>query len=176
MELKIFGLAIIMLLMLSNDDARNIEPQSLYIGRQIDGYVEPSGNSLYPNHHQLEYKDTYQSNIVIVVEEIYDLDIHEYEWFHTQDKYIQWQTVYQFICYAILTYYDGNVPCDYYVSIEEGGHNNHSESTMIFEVQAYSEKPLNICLDTYNYKIYVEEGIKIGMESWEKLERQFGQL
>jgi hypothetical protein len=79
------------------------------------------------------------------------------------------------LVYAILTYYDGDVPCDYYVNKEEDMHNIHPKTTTIFEVQMHGDRPLNICLDTYNYKIYVEEGIvgKRGFTRMEWIEHQF---
>jgi hypothetical protein len=79
------------------------------------------------------------------------------------------------LIYAILTYYEGDVPCDYYVNKEEDMHNIHPKTTTIFEVQMHGDKPLNICLDLYNYKIYVEEGIveKRGFTRTEWIEHQF---
>jgi hypothetical protein len=143
------------------NDEENSQDQPQYIGRQPpEGYVEPEGDSRHA--FQLEYKDTYQSNIVVMWEEIWDIDYRDYAWFHPA-YHIGPSTsgvgAYQFLVYAILTYYDGDVPCDYYVSFREDVHNRHPGSSMIFEVQTHGERPLNICLDMYNYKIRVEEGI-----------------
>ena len=145
--------------------------QSRYIGRQIEGYVEPfiDPEFVFPQKHRLyAYKDTYQSNIVVVMEDIARTDINEHEWFYVYDIYpAGWQEIYQFLCYAILTYYDGDVPYDYYISLENGRHNNHPKTMTIFEVQTYGERPLNIYLDTFNYKIRVEEGLKKECDIWQ---------
>ena len=140
--------------------------QIQYIGRQPpEGYVEPRTEDLHIKNSkfQLEYRDTYQSNIVILVDELWSIDIDLFDWYKYEFKPAgAYKPILQFICYAILTYFDGNVPYDFYVNLydEEDIHNNHPESTMIFEVQTHGKRPLNICLDMYNYKIYVEEGVK----------------
>jgi hypothetical protein len=135
--------------------------QTKYIGRQPpEGYVEPEGSSRHA--FQLEYKDTYQSNIVVMWEEIWDIDYRDYAWFHPayhKGPNTSGVGAYQFLVYAILAYYDGDVPCDYYFNFREDVHNRHPYSSVIYEVQMHGDRPLNICLDTYNYKIRVEEGI-----------------
>ena len=149
-------------------DTQKSSEQSKYIGRQIENYVEPQTEDLYLRLYefQLEYRDTYQSNIVIVPEDIAHIDIDGYEWFDYDPKPTNaFHRTAQFVCYAIFTYYDGKVPCNYYANFDYGEkmvdiHNGHKQSSMIYEVQTHGEKPLNICLDTYNYKIRVEEGIK----------------
>lgn len=134
-----------------------------YIGRQPpDDYVEPESLDPRQIESQLALKDTYQSNIVIIPEELLSIDIDDFEWFHPTSEYgiFSYGYTVQFVCYAILTYYDGEVPCDYYVDLENDRHNRHSDSAQIFEIQTHGEKPLNIGIDMYNYKIRVEEGIK----------------
>lgn len=142
------------------EDAITPAEQSEYIGKQPpDGYVEPKESDRYP--HQIEYKDTYQSNIVVIQEEVWAMDFDNYNWYNYSPKPAHVYTgVHEFISYAILTYYDGKIPCNYFVALDDDFHNMHFDSTMIFEVQTHGEKPLNICLDTYNFKIRVEEGIK----------------
>ena len=150
----------------SETDAEKSSEQPKYMGRQIENYAEPQTENLHIRIHefQLEYRDTYQSNIVIVPQDIHLTNIDGYEWFDYDPKPTNaYYRLAQFVCYAIFTYYDGNVPCDYYVYLVDDGHvdihNSHFASTMIFEVQTHGKKPLNICLDTYNYKIRVDEGV-----------------
>jgi hypothetical protein len=156
----------------SNDEPKDEEkgednspPQ--YIGRQPPkGYVEPEGDKNYVPR-LLEYKDTYQSNIVVILDDLFETDHTDYVWFHpTSDALDADAEIFDFVAYAILTYYDGDVPCDYSFKLEEDCHNMHPETTWIFEIQTHGDKPLNICLDTYNYKIYVEEGIVERGLSW----------
>lgn len=137
-----------------------------FIGRQPPAdYVEPEGGGDRYDHH-LAYKDTYHSNIVVIPEDIWGMDFEMCEWFHPINNHGSWHEIHQFICYAILTYYDSNVPHDYYVTLTDYDtltddiHNQHLSSTLIFEVQTHGKKPINICLDMYNFKINVEEGIK----------------
>lgn len=141
-----------------------LEPleQKEYIGRQPPpGYMEP-----IPNEHltQHVHRDTYQSNIVIILEELRNLLFNDKKWFDfdgASNAHIA-----QYIIYAILTYYDGDVPCNYYTDLfyhEDGYKDIHSPqngTTMQFEVQTHGDKPLNICLDMSNIQIRVEEGIK----------------
>ena len=140
------------------DDSSAENP--VYIGRQPpEGYVPPEGGDRIP--HQFALRNTYQSNIVIIEKDIYMLDIDLYEWFHlTVFNLTASYKISQWVCYAILTYFNGNVPYNYYVNLDEDIHNSQLESSMIFEVQTHGERPLNICLDMYNYKIRVEEGVK----------------
>ena len=139
--------------------------QPLYIGRQppVD-YVEFERDVNDRHSFQIEYKDTYQSNIVIILNELLEINIDDYKWFNYNPKPTEahYNTA-QFVCYAILTYYDGNVPCDYFVNFDYGENEDaHSpqNGSMQFEVQTHGDKPLNISLDLYNYKIHVEEGVK----------------
>jgi hypothetical protein len=139
-----------------------------YIGRQPpEGYVGPEGLE-YRGRWMVEYKDTYQSNIVVILGELFETDHTDYAWFHptSGDPLGTTAEIYDFVAYAILTYYDGDVPCDYSFYLEEDCHNMHPDSTWIFEIQTHGDRPLNICLDTYNYKIYVEEGIVERGLSW----------
>ena len=151
---------------LNETDTQESSEQPKYIGRQIENYVEPQTENLHTRIHefQLEYRDTYQSNIVIVPQDIHSTDVNGYEWFHYEPKSHAYQNGAQFVCYAIFTYYDGKVPCDYYVNFNDDDenidiHNSHPQSSMICEVQTHGDKPLNICLDLYNYKIRVDEGV-----------------
>jgi hypothetical protein len=138
------------------NDEEDSQEQPQYIGRQpTEGYVEPeSGDDRF-----LKYKDTYQSNIVVIVEEIWSTDYRDYAWFHPTAGAPRGATaeIFDFVAYAILTYYDGDVPCDYSFKLEEDCRN--MTNSKIFEIQTHGERPLNICLDMYNWKICVEEGI-----------------
>jgi hypothetical protein len=148
---------------LSYEEDEESSEQPTYIGRTPPAnYVEPESLDPSQIESQLALKDTYQSNIVIIPEELLSIDINDYEWYHPTSEYGVFSYGYtvHFVCYAILTYYDGEVPCDYYVDLENDKHNRHYDSAKIFEMQTYGEKPLNICIDMYNYKIRVEEGIK----------------
>ncbi|MDR0220366.1 MAG: hypothetical protein LBI54_03050 [Lachnospiraceae bacterium] len=143
-----------------NEEADDAE-QPKYIGRQPPkGYVEPESLE-YKAQWMLKYKDTYQSNIVVILDDLFETDHTDYAWFHPTAGAPLGATanIFNFLAYAILTYYDGDVPCDYYFYLEEDCHNMHPNSTKIFEVQTHGDRPLNICLDMYNYKIRVEEGI-----------------
>ena len=154
----------------SPDEAFNVEKKE-YIGRQPpEGYVEPVANDHRQLEFQLALKDTYQSNIVIILDDLYRIGYDDgtwigldmYEWLHLLSEFSPFgygDTIF-FLVYAILTYYDGNVLYDYYINLEEDIHNSHPGSSSIFEVQTHGERPLNICLDLYNIKIRVEEGIK----------------
>ncbi|MCL2051340.1 MAG: hypothetical protein FWG91_06410 [Lachnospiraceae bacterium] len=137
--------------------------EKVYIGRQPpEDYVEPESNDPRQFEFQLALKDTYQSNVVIIVNELHNIDYEKYDWFNYTSEltpYSYGEAV-QFVVYAILTYFDGNVPYEYYVNLDEDIHNRHPDSATILEVQTYGERPLNICIDMYNYRIRVEEGIK----------------
>ena len=153
----------------SKTDTNVTSEELKYIGRQIRDYEEPQTENIHIRviESQLRYRNTYQSNIVIVLDDIAHTNIDGYEWFDYAPKPTSaFHKAAQFVCYAILTYYDGKVPCDYYVNLEEDKynengdiHNGHPQSSMIFEVQTHGDKPLNICLDMYNYKIRVDEGV-----------------
>ncbi|MCL2717793.1 MAG: hypothetical protein FWE14_03315 [Lachnospiraceae bacterium] len=140
-----------------------VKEQPIFIGRQppID-YVEPESLDPRQFEFQLALKDTYQSNIVIIPEEISMLHLGDHEWIHLLSEFspFNYGDTVLFVVYAILTYYDGNVPYDYYVHLKEDTHNRHPESATIFEVQTHGERPLNICIDMYNYRIRVDEGMK----------------
>jgi len=139
-----------------------VKEQPIFIGRQPPiGYVEPESLDPRQFEFQLALKDTYQSNIVIIPEEISMLHLGNHEWFHVTTIYPEaYEKISQWACYAILTYYDDDVPFNYHTNLDEDIHNVHPNVSTIFEVQTHGERPLNICLDTYNYKIRVEEGIK----------------
>ena len=159
---------------LTDEEEQSLEEMLItekeYIGRQPpEGYSEPEYHD--PRFEfQLAFKDTYQSNIVIIPEEIYIncfddnmnwIGFVNYEWLHLLSDYsFNYGDTVFFVAYGILTYYDGDVPYDYYVNLDEDIHNSHPISSVIFEVQTHGERPLNICLDLYNIKIRVEEGIK----------------
>ena len=148
---------------LGETDNQEASEQTKYMGRQIENYEEPQTENLYARifESQLRYRNTYQSNIVIVPQDIAFTDTDGYEWFDYDPKPHAYHETAQFVCYAIFTYYDGKVPCGYYTNFNESIdiHNGHSQSSMIFEVQTHGDKPLNICLDMYNYKIRVDEGV-----------------
>jgi len=89
------------------------------------------------------------------------LHLGKFEWLHLLSDYsFNYGDTIFFLVYAILTYYDGNVPYDYYINLDEDIHNRHPSSSVIFEVQTHGERPLNICIDMYNYRIRVDEGMK----------------
>jgi len=155
--------------------------QAEYIGRQPpEGYIEPTYLDYYSeeqreNKAYMEYekeywsdhialKDAFQSNIIIIFDDFYPEAFKGYEWFKYSEENnsndLMW------ISYAILTYYDGNVPYDYYI-IPDDIYNKFYDKAFpnnsmyrIFDVQTHGERPLHINIDTFNYKIRVEEGIQ----------------
>ena len=66
-------------------ESTNLIGQREFIGRQppVD-YIEPVGSDRF--EFQLEFKDTYQSNIVVIAEEIWDMNIYAYEWYNYSPK------------------------------------------------------------------------------------------
>ena len=148
----------------------------VHIGKQIEDYIEPINewrndssfsdeefNEYYKNYFAV--KDEFQSNIVIDLD-AFDFYFADYEWFkhlpeggrpfHYND--------FLWICYAIKTYFDGNVPHDYYVTSDDIYNkiylNDESTIFHIFDVQIHGERPLHIRMDKFNYKILVEEGVQ----------------
>jgi hypothetical protein len=159
--------------------------QPKYIGRQPPAdYVEPTYmddikddgrredeeymawyNAEFKSY--LDQKDAFESNIVIIGEEIGPETFESYKWFQYSPEDFVVGTYYNdlmWVAYAIITYYDGDVPCDYYVGLDSIYNKVYQEEGTdiyhIFEVQTYGERPLHIRLDVFNYKIRVEEGIK----------------
>ena len=159
----------------SETDAEKSSEELKYIGRQIEGYVEPTNdwwtttgksdeefNEYYKAYIAL--KDAFESNIVFD-KKGFGFELEDYEWFKCLPKDGGWNfNDYLWICYAILTYYDGNVPCDYYVTPDDVYNRVYlPDSTDIYHIcdaQLHGERSLHIRMDKFNYKIRVEEGVK----------------
>ncbi|MCL2051341.1 MAG: hypothetical protein FWG91_06415 [Lachnospiraceae bacterium] len=168
------------------------EEVSLYIGRQPpEGYAEPThldsvghkwlqDDGFMADYYEywedhIALKDEFESNIVILFPEDFFENIFsaagfdEYVWFEytptKDDLHGTLRNDYAWICYAILTYYDGEVPYNFHVSPESIYSKFYdkafTDNSMyrIFDVQIYGENPLHIRIDTFNYKIRVDEGI-----------------
>ncbi|MCL2051338.1 MAG: hypothetical protein FWG91_06400 [Lachnospiraceae bacterium] len=118
-------------------------------------------------------KDEFESNIAIHNPEEFfreyfpNLEFDEYGWFKhspsNDELYGILRNDYVWICYAILMFFDEDVPYDFYVAPENIYNkvfiSEDSEIYHIFDVQIYGENPLHIRIDTFNYKIRVDEGI-----------------
>jgi hypothetical protein len=174
----------------NNEDLKDIDEiqkiddyqaeELIYIGKQPpEGYIEPTHLDKiekylnnkefmdeYNDHFKLyiELKDAFQSNIIFINRN-FAIDFEDHEWFkHLPQEGEQYYGIYRWICYAILTYFDGDVPCDFHVTPESIYNivypNESTDLYHIFEVQTYGERPLHIRMDQFNKKIRVEEGIK----------------
>jgi len=148
--------------------------QPIYIGRQIEGYVEPvndwqSSSSFSHEEFNDYYKDyialknAFQSNIVIDLDNGFNFEFADFEWFKHAPKGLYYND-FMWICYAILTYFDGNVLHDYYVTSDDIYDKVHLPDALsiyhIHSAQTHGIRPLHLRIDKFNYKIRVEEGIQ----------------
>lgn len=117
-----------------------------------DTYVEVEDTLPNPND---EYKGVYESNINVNIDNLMSMDINQ-SWFNIPENRMFQESTYQWVAYAIYTYYNGNVPETFKFDVSTDIIS--SETNMIFTVAVYSEnKQLNILLDTHNNEIIVNE-------------------
>jgi hypothetical protein len=101
------------------------------------------------------YKDTYESNIAIDYSALDDTDIYV-DWFNIPDDLGYSDNVYQWVAYAIKTYYNGNVTETFTFDLDQDI--VHQDTNMIFDVAVHGETTqLIITLDMFNDKIVVNE-------------------
>jgi len=169
------------------ESKEQIEPR-IFIGRQVEDYIEPTyldnmgvkvqaltdeeyeeylEDFIERNKERIAQKDAFQSNIIVLFEDdYYPESFKNYEWFKYSPENVRgiYLNDLIWISYALKTYYDGNVPYDYYISLEDIFNQIYiADSTSIyfaFEAQTHGERPLHIRIDRFNYKIRVEEGVK----------------
>ena len=106
-------------------------------------------------NHNEKYKDMYISDIEVDLDTLYATN-WEQEWFDIPEDLNYMENVYQWVAYAILEYYDGNVPETFKFDLNTDIVNQ--ETNMIYTVLVSGESVnLSILLDTYNYKIVINE-------------------
>jgi hypothetical protein len=104
------------------------------------------------------YEDTYTSNVEVDLEKIDMTDIYGDDWFTVVSNEQFMSETYQWVKYAIYTYYNGNIPDNFSCNLDNEEDIIDKETNMIFTVEVHGENTtLHILMDTYNYKIIVTE-------------------
>lgn len=99
------------------------------------------------------YKDAFESNIEFDASQI-DVDLAEYTWFQIPENYIEYVNVYQWVGYAINSYYKENVPGTYTCNLPDDF--GESITNMIFKVNVHgTDEDITLLLDMFNEKIVV---------------------
>ena len=109
------------------------------------------------NNPNTAYADKYESNIEVDTATISEVEPDIYPWLTLPDDIGGYYNVYQWLAYGIDTFYNGNVPDNYTITLPDDI--TETETNMIFTVKVKGEKSeLNILLDMYNDKIIVDDG------------------
>jgi len=109
------------------------------------------------NNPNTAYADKYESNIEVDTAVISEVEPDIYPWLTLPDDIGGYYNVYQWLAYGIDTFYNGNVPENYTITLPDDI--TETETNMIFTVHVRGEgSELDILLDMYNDKIIVDDG------------------
>lgn len=117
------------------------------------------GNQYIPEedapNYNTQFVDLYESNIDVDEGSI-DLDVSEYSWFEIPNDVMQdYIVIYQYIIYAIDSYFNGDIPGEFTCTLPDDIFNE--VTTVIFEVHVKgTEIDLDIAIDMYNKNITVK--------------------
>lgn len=140
---------------LDKQPENNEENQSIEVNENYSDLDEEESTEDNIENHNEQYNDVFESNIEVDLDKL-DIDLSTIDWFETPEDTEFYYNVYQWIAYAIQTYYNENVTETFKCNIPDDI--TEEITNMIFKVNVKGETTdLSILLDMYNNKIVVEQ-------------------